>query len=152
MVVSASLFSRRFVRDFNLYDVVEISYKRVVPTNSFGGFSIFQIVFPVDPTYSQRFCLSSLWQLAAHHLLCDDAVATIAIHACVTSRIQIRCTKERRLREHQMLSWCAESSLGWIWYVFHMNIKLFPQIRSVDTMGIELWISSLQPTLHWLIQ
>ena len=38
--------------------------------------------FPIDPKYSQKFCLSSLQQLAAHHLLCDDAVATIEIHAC----------------------------------------------------------------------
>ena len=48
IIVSASLFSRRFVRDINLYDVVEISYKRIVPTNVFL-FSIFQIVFPSIP-------------------------------------------------------------------------------------------------------
>ena len=65
----------------NLYDVVEISYRRIVPTSGFWGFSIISNRFPINPMFLQKFCLSSLWQLAAHHLLCDDAVATSEIHA-----------------------------------------------------------------------
>ena len=65
----------------NLYDVVEISYRRIVPTSALGFFT-FQIVFPSIPNMYKGFCLSSLQQLAAHPLLCDDAVATIEMHAC----------------------------------------------------------------------
>ena len=53
---------------------------------------------------------------------------------------------ERRVSwEYQKLSQHDQSSLG-IWCVFH--IQLFPQIRSVNTMCIELWISSVELIPH----
>ena len=92
------LFSKRFVSDVKLCDLVELSYKRIVPTSGCWGFSICQIVFPSIPkirkSSSQKFCLSSLQQLAAHRLLRDAPWRSML----VTSRIRMRCTKKNILR------------------------------------------------------
>ena len=60
----------------------------------------------------------------------------------------MRCTKERRLEYIKSFP----NALDHLFIgsdVFHMNVKLLSQIRSVDTIGIELWISSVQ-LIPWL--
>ena len=63
IAITASLFIKRFVRDVNLYDVVVISYKRIVPTSDFLGFPFSQIVSSSIPNIRKK--IQSFFLVAA---------------------------------------------------------------------------------------
>ena len=82
--------------DVNLHDVVEISYKLIVPTNLFLGYSILQVVFP--PITNIRKGSFFLPCSSSQRINCFEMMLLPQVRSTlVTSRIWKRCTKERRL-------------------------------------------------------